>query len=74
MASLIMLLAIFGLYFTYQTPDGSRTFDMLTLLAATADKTIFPTACSISSSPACFWDFWLRCLHFLSIPGCRMPM
>ena len=42
-ASLVMLLAIFGLYFTYQLPDGSRTFDMLTLLAATSDKTIFPT-------------------------------
>ncbi len=43
-ASLVMLLAIFGLYFTYRMPDGTRTFDMLTLLAATADKTIFPTS------------------------------
>jgi len=42
-ASLVMLLAIFALYFTYRMPDGSRTFDMLTLLQATADKTIFPT-------------------------------
>ncbi len=42
-ASLVMLLAIFGLYFTYRLPDGSHTFDMLTLLAATSDKTIFPT-------------------------------
>jgi NADH-quinone oxidoreductase subunit M len=43
-ASLVMLLAIFALYFTYQMPDGSRTFDMLTLLKATADKNIFPTS------------------------------
>lgn len=43
-ASLVMLLAIFALYFTYQLPDGSRTFDMLTLLQATSDKTIFPTS------------------------------
>lgn len=43
-ASLVMLLAIFALYFTYQLPDGSRTFDMLILLKATADTTIFPTA------------------------------
>jgi len=42
-ASLVMLLAIFGLYFTYRLPNGTRTFDMLTLLAATSDKTIFPT-------------------------------
>jgi proton-translocating NADH-quinone oxidoreductase chain M len=42
-ASLVMLLAIFALYFTYQLPSGARTFDMLTLLQATADKTIFPT-------------------------------
>jgi len=42
-ASLVMLLAIFALYFTYRMPDGSRTFDMLTLLQATADKNIFPT-------------------------------
>ena len=41
-ASLVMLLAIFALYFTYQMPDGSRTFDMLTLLQATADPKIFP--------------------------------
>jgi proton-translocating NADH-quinone oxidoreductase chain M len=42
-ASLVMLLAIFALYFTYQNPDGSRTFDMLTLLQATANTAIFPT-------------------------------
>jgi proton-translocating NADH-quinone oxidoreductase chain M len=42
-ASLVMLLAIFGLYFTYRLPDGSHTFDMLTLLKATSDKTVFPT-------------------------------
>jgi F420H2 dehydrogenase subunit M len=42
-ASLVMLLAIFALYFTYRMPDGSRTFDMLTLIQATADKAIFPT-------------------------------
>jgi len=41
-ASLVMLLAIFALYFTYHMPDGSRTFDMLTLLQATADPKIFP--------------------------------
>ncbi|MDI9616595.1 MAG: NADH-quinone oxidoreductase subunit M [Methanothrix sp.] len=41
-ASLVMLLAIFAMYFTYRLPDGSRTFDMLTLLQATADKSIFP--------------------------------
>lgn len=41
-ASLVMLLAIFALYFTYRMPDGSRTFDMLTLLQATADPKIFP--------------------------------
>ncbi|MDM7913524.1 MAG: NADH-quinone oxidoreductase subunit M [Methanotrichaceae archaeon] len=41
-ASLIMLLAIFGLYFTYTLPDGSHTFDMLVLLQATSDPTIFP--------------------------------
>jgi NADH-quinone oxidoreductase subunit M len=43
-ASLIMLLAIFGLYFTYRMPDGSRTFDMLTLIQATSDKVLFPPA------------------------------
>ncbi|HQF16610.1 MAG: F(420)H(2) dehydrogenase subunit M [Methanosaeta sp. PtaB.Bin039] len=43
-ASLVMLLAIFALYFTYTLPDGSRTFDMLTLLQATSDKTLFPPA------------------------------
>lgn len=42
-ASLVMLLAIFALYFTYTLPDGSRTFDMLTLLAATQNPAIFPT-------------------------------
>jgi F420H2 dehydrogenase subunit M len=41
-ASLIMLLAIFGLYFTYTLPDGSHTFNMLVLLQATADPAIFP--------------------------------
>jgi proton-translocating NADH-quinone oxidoreductase chain M len=40
-ASLIMLLAIFALYFSYRTPEGLRTFDMMTLLAATGDSTIF---------------------------------
>ena len=40
-ASLIMLLSIFALYFSYRTPEGLRTFDMLTLLAATGDSTIF---------------------------------
>lgn len=43
-ASLVMLLAIFALYFTYQLPDGSRTFDMLTLLKATQNPDIFPPA------------------------------
>jgi NADH-quinone oxidoreductase subunit M len=43
-ASLIMLLAIFGLYFTYTLPDGSHTFDMLVLLQATSDPAIFPPA------------------------------
>jgi NADH-quinone oxidoreductase subunit M len=41
-ASLIMLLAIFGLYFTYTLPDGSHTFDMLVLLQATSNPAIFP--------------------------------
>ena len=41
-ASLIMLLAIFGLYFTYTLPDGSHTFNMLVLLQATSDPAIFP--------------------------------
>ncbi len=40
-ASLIMLLSIFALYFSYRTPEGARTFDMLTLLQATGDSTIF---------------------------------
>jgi len=40
-ASLIMLLSIFGLYFSYRTPEGMRTFDMMTLLQATGDSTIF---------------------------------
>lgn len=40
-ASLIMLLSIFGLYFSYRTPEGARTFDMMTLLQATGDSTIF---------------------------------
>ncbi|UEC43071.1 MAG: F(420)H(2) dehydrogenase subunit M [Methanothrix sp.] len=40
-ASLIMLLSIFALYFSYRTPEGLRTFDMMTLLAATGDSTIF---------------------------------
>jgi proton-translocating NADH-quinone oxidoreductase chain M len=43
-ASLIMLLAIFAMYFTYQNPDGTRTFDMLTLLQATSNPAIFPPA------------------------------
>jgi len=43
-ASLVMLLSIFAMYFTYSLPDGSRTFDMLTLLQATSDKAIFPPA------------------------------
>jgi NADH-quinone oxidoreductase subunit M len=43
-ASLVMLLAIFALYFTYRMPDGSRTFDMLTLIKATSDAAIFPTS------------------------------
>ncbi len=41
-ASLVMLLAIFGLYFTYTLPDGSHTFNMLVLLQATSDPAIFP--------------------------------
>jgi NADH-quinone oxidoreductase subunit M len=40
-ASLVMLLAIFAMYFTYTNPDGSRTFDMLTLLQATSNPEIF---------------------------------
>ncbi|MBN1323916.1 MAG: NADH-quinone oxidoreductase subunit M [Methanotrichaceae archaeon] len=43
-ASLVMLLAIFALYFTYTMPDGSRTFDMLTLIQATSNTAIFPTS------------------------------
>jgi NADH-quinone oxidoreductase subunit M len=42
-ASLVMLLAIFAMYFTYQLPDGSRTFNMLELLQATQNPAIFPT-------------------------------
>ena len=41
-ASLVMLLAIFGLYFTYTLPDGSHTFNMLVLLQATSNPEIFP--------------------------------
>jgi proton-translocating NADH-quinone oxidoreductase chain M len=41
-ASLVMLLAIFALYFTYQLPDGSRTFNILVLLQAAANPEIFP--------------------------------
>ncbi len=41
-ASLVMLLAIFGLYFTYQLPDGSRTFNILALLQAAENPEIFP--------------------------------
>ncbi len=41
-ASLVMLLAIFALYFTYQLPDGSRTFNMLALLQAAENPSIFP--------------------------------
>jgi proton-translocating NADH-quinone oxidoreductase chain M len=40
-ASLVMLLSIFALYFSYRTPSGARTFDMLTLIQATGDSTIF---------------------------------
>ncbi|MHC1631868.1 MAG: complex I subunit 4 family protein [Methanotrichaceae archaeon] len=40
-ASLVMLLSIFALYFSYRTPSGARTFDMLTLIQATSDSTIF---------------------------------
>ncbi len=40
-ASLVMLLSIFALYFTYRTPAGGRTFDMLTLIQATSDSTLF---------------------------------
>jgi NADH-quinone oxidoreductase subunit M len=43
-ASLVMLLAIFGMYFTYTLPNGGHTFDMLILLQATADPAIFPPA------------------------------
>ena len=43
-ASLVMLLAIFAMYFTYQLPDGSRTFNMLALLQATQNPAIFPTS------------------------------
>ncbi|NYT02541.1 MAG: NADH-quinone oxidoreductase subunit M [Methanosarcinales archaeon] len=43
-ASLVMLISIFALYFTYRTPEGLHTMDMLTLLQATSDTTIFPTA------------------------------
>lgn len=43
-ASLVMLLAIFAMYFTYQLPDGSRTFNMLELLQATQNPAIFPTS------------------------------
>jgi proton-translocating NADH-quinone oxidoreductase chain M len=43
-ASLVMLLAIFAMYFTYQLPDGSRTFNMLVLLQATQNPAIFPTS------------------------------
>jgi F420H2 dehydrogenase subunit M len=41
-ASLAMLLAIFGLYFSYTLPDGTRTFNMLVLLQATSNGAIFP--------------------------------
>ncbi len=41
-ASLVMLLAIFGLYFSYSLPDGSHTFNMLILLQSTSNATIFP--------------------------------
>lgn len=41
-ASLVMLLAIFALYFTYQLPDGSRTFNILALLQAASNPEIFP--------------------------------
>ncbi|MCJ7445203.1 MAG: NADH-quinone oxidoreductase subunit M [Methanotrichaceae archaeon] len=40
-ASLVMLLAIFGLYFAYTLPDGSHTFNMLVLLQATSNQAIF---------------------------------
>lgn len=40
-ASLIMLLAIFSLYFVYSASTGIRTFDMLTLIQATSDSAIF---------------------------------
>jgi proton-translocating NADH-quinone oxidoreductase chain M len=43
-ASLIMLLSIFALYFTYTTPAGTHTFDMMTLLQATSDSAIFSPA------------------------------
>jgi len=43
-ASLVMLLAIFAMYFTYQLPDGSRTFNMLALLQAMQNPAIFPTS------------------------------
>ncbi len=40
-ASLVMLLSIFALYFSYRTPAGGRTFDMLTLIQATSDSSLF---------------------------------
>ncbi len=40
-ASLIMLLSIFALYFSYSASTGVRTFDMLTLIQATGDSAIF---------------------------------
>jgi len=40
-ASLIMLLSIFALYFSYSASTGIRTFDMLTLIQATGDSAIF---------------------------------
>ncbi len=47
-ASLVMLLAIFAMYFTFQLPDGSRTFNIFALLQAAADPRIFsPTLLNI---------------------------
>ena len=70
-ASLIMLLSIFGLYFSYRTPEGMRTFDMMTLLQATGDSTIFSPMLLNVIFFGLLFGFLVKMPAVPFIPGCR---
>ncbi len=66
-----MLLAIFALYFNYRTPEGLRTFDIMTLLAATGDSTIFSPMLWWRSSWELLFGFLVKMLVPFSTPTSR---